>query len=72
MTICCEKPFPHGTDLVDQADHTAAATRSACASVWSRYEMTMAAVCARATAVADALAPPLAGQKEADFEMDAA
>ncbi len=39
--------------------------------VLSQYEVTMAALHARATGVADAPAPPLAGLKEADVEMDA-
>ena len=48
----------------------AASTRFAWPCVLSQYEMTMAALHARATGVADAPAPPLAGLKEADIEMD--
>jgi glycosyltransferase involved in cell wall biosynthesis len=45
----------------------AAKTRFSWSLVLSQYEMTMAALHARATGAADAPAPPLAGSKEADF-----
>ena len=48
----------------------AASTRFAWPLVLSQYEMTMSALHARATGVANAPAPPLAGLKEADIEMD--
>jgi glycosyltransferase involved in cell wall biosynthesis len=52
------------------ANRDAAANRFAWPLVLSQYEVTMAALHARATGVADAPAPPLAGLKEADIEMD--
>ncbi len=52
------------------ANRQAAATRFSWPLVLSQYEMTMAALHARATGQADAPAPPLAGQKEAITEMD--
>ena len=53
-----------------QANREAAAGRFSWPLVLSQYEMTMAALHARATGVADAPAPPLAGLKEADIEME--
>ncbi len=53
-----------------QANRQAAATRFSWPLVLSQYEMTMAALHARATGVVDAPAPPLAGLKEADIEME--
>lgn len=53
-----------------QANREAAASRFSWPLVLSQYEMTMAALHARATGVADAPAPPLAGLKEADIEME--
>jgi glycosyltransferase involved in cell wall biosynthesis len=49
------------------ANRDAAKTRFSWSLVLSQYEMTMAALHARATGAADAPAPPLAGSKEADF-----
>ncbi len=49
------------------ANRDAAKTRFPWSLVLSQYEMTMAALHARATGAADAPAPPLAGSKEADF-----
>jgi glycosyltransferase involved in cell wall biosynthesis len=53
-----------------RANRHAAATRFSWPLVLSQYEMTMAALHARATGQADAPAPPLAGLKEAITEMD--
>jgi glycosyltransferase involved in cell wall biosynthesis len=52
-----------------QANTDAAKTRFSWPLVLSQYEMTLAALHARAIGVADAPAPPLAGSKEADLEM---
>ena len=57
-------------ERLGQANREAAAGRFSWPLVLSQYEMTMAALHARATGVVDAPAPPLAGLKEADIEMD--
>ncbi len=53
-----------------QANRAAAAARFSWPLVLSQYEMTMAALHARAMGVVDAPAPPLAGLKKASYEMD--
>jgi glycosyltransferase involved in cell wall biosynthesis len=53
-----------------RANREAAAARFGWPLVLSQYEMTMAALHARATGLAGAPAPPLAGLKEAITEMD--
>lgn len=54
-------------ERLGEANRDAAKTRFSWSLVLSQYEMTMAALHARATGAADAPAPPLAGSKEADF-----
>jgi glycosyltransferase involved in cell wall biosynthesis len=57
-------------ERLGRANRDAAMRRFSWPLVLSQYEVTMAALHARATGVADAPAPPLAGLKEADVEMD--
>jgi glycosyltransferase involved in cell wall biosynthesis len=57
-------------ERLGQLNHDAAASRFAWPLVLTQYEVTMAALHARATGVTNAPAPPLAGLKEADIEMD--
>ena len=57
-------------ERLGKANLEAAQNRFSWPLILSQYEMTMAALHARATGAADAPAPPLAGVKEAKIEMD--
>ncbi len=58
-------------ERLGRANRDAALRRFSWPLVLSQYEVTMAALHARAMGLADAPAPPLAGLNEVDVEMDA-